>query len=191
MSKNILIILGHPDGDSFCGALANRYEQAARTAGHIVKRFDLGSFKFDPILHHGYKQIQELEADLLTAQTAIIEAQHLVFIYPIWWGGIPALLKGFFDRVFLPGFAFKYRENSPLWDKLLKGRSAQCLVTLDSPVWYFRWISRMPGHNQMKRTILEFCGISPVKIYSFAPVKTSNDKQREKWLRIAEKAARI
>jgi len=191
MGKNILILLGHPNRDSFCGAIADRYEQAARAAGHSVKRIDLGSLKFDPVLHHGYTQVQELESDLVAARDAIAGAEHLVFVYPIWWGGMPALLKGFFDRVFIPGFAFKYRDNSPVWDKLLQGRSAQCFVTMDSPGWYFRWISRMPGHNQMKRTILEFCGIGPVKIYSFAPVKASSDRQRGKWLSIAGRAVPV
>jgi putative NADPH-quinone reductase len=95
---------------------------------------------------------------------------------------MPALLKGFIDRIFLPGFAFKYREGSQFWDRLLSGRSAHLLVTMDTPPWYFRWVYRMPGHNQMKRTILEFCGIKPVTISSFGPIKNSSQKKREKWL---------
>ena len=86
----------------------------------------------------GYAQIQPLEPDLLDAQASITWAQHLVWVYPIWWGGLPALLKGFLDRIFLPGFAFKYRPNSALWDRLLTGRSAELLVTMDSPPWYYR-----------------------------------------------------
>jgi putative NADPH-quinone reductase len=94
---------------------------------------------------------------------------------------MPALMKGFFDRVFLPGFAFKYRGSS-LPDKLLSGRTAQLMVTMDTPPWFYRWIYRMPGHNQMKRSILEFCGIKVLKISEFGPVKGSNQKQREKWI---------
>ncbi|WP_276319577.1 NAD(P)H-dependent oxidoreductase [Crenobacter cavernae] len=105
-----------------------------------------------------------------------------MFVYPIWWGAMPALLKGFIDRVFLPGFAFKYRDGSVLWDKLLAGRSAHLLTTMDTPPWYFRWIYRMPGHNQMKRTILEFCGIRPVAVSSFGPVRGAAEPKRQKWL---------
>jgi putative NADPH-quinone reductase len=87
-----------------------------------------------------------------------------------------------FDRLFLPGYAFKYREGSSFWDRLLSGRSAHALVCMDTPPWYFRWVYRMPGHNQMKRTILEFCGIKPVQITSFGPVRHATAEKRERWL---------
>ncbi len=182
MSKRILIILGHPVNESFCGALAHAYEVGAKAAGNEVQLISLGSLSFDPVLHNGYAKIQELEPDLVTAQAAITWAQHLVFVYPIWWGAMPALLKGFIDRVFLPGFAFKYREGSQFWDRLLSGRSAHLLVTMDTPPWYFRWVYRMPGHNQLKRTILEFSGIKPVTVSSFGPIKNSSQQKREEWL---------
>ncbi len=103
---------------------------------------------------------------------------------------MPALLKGFVDRVFLPGFAFKYRKDSPWWDRLLTGRSARLLVTMDTPPWYYRWVYRMPGHNQMRRTILEYCGIRPVRISQFGRVKGSPATQRAMWLEAARRAGR-
>lgn len=183
MEKRILIVLGHPDSESFCGAIASAYETAARTAGHKVLRIDLGKIRFDPVLHKGYSEIQPLEPDLLDAQETIIKADHLVFVYPVWWGGPPALMKGFFDRLFLPGFAYKFNSPESLtWERLLSGRSARLLVTMDTPPWYYRFIYRMPGHNQMKRTILDFCGVKPVSISEFGPLKTSSPAQRSKWL---------
>ena len=112
MSKRVLVILGHPATNSFCGALADSYSEGANAAGNEVQFISLGSLSFDPILHNGYNTIQELELDLVAAKEAITWAQHIVFVYPIWWGAMPALLKGFIDRIFLPGFAFKYREGS-------------------------------------------------------------------------------
>ena len=182
MSKRILVILGHPNSDSFCGALANSYVEGAKAAGNEVQLISVGDLSFDPVLHKGYTSIQALEPDLVAGQSAITWAQHIVFVYPIWWGAMPALLKGFIDRIFLPGFAFKYREGSQFWDRLLSGRSAHLLVTMDTPPWYFRWVYRMPGHNQMKRTILEFSGIKPVAVSSFGPIKDSSPQKREKWL---------
>lgn len=182
MSKRILVVLGHPDNDSFCGAIADSYIDGAKAAGNEVQLISVGDLAFDPVLHKGYTAIQELEPDLVAGQAVITWAQHIVFVYPIWWGAMPALLKGFIDRVFLPGFAFKYREGSLFWDRLLSGRSAHLLVTMDTPPWYFRWVYRMPGHNQMKRTILEFSGIKPVAISSFGPIKDSSQEKREKWL---------
>lgn len=185
MSKRILIIDGHPAAESLSSALAEAYGTAARDAGHEVRTLALADLEFDPILHEGYNRIQDLEPDLLKAQEEVQWAQHMVFAYPIWWGGPPALLKGFFDRVFLPGFAFKYRKDSVFWDRLLTGRSARLLVTMDTPPWYFRWVYRMPGHNQMRRTILEFCGIKPVRTTSFGPVRNAKPERIAGWLATA------
>lgn len=129
----------------------------------------------------------ELEEDLVKAQELIRWADHLVFVYPIWWGTMPAVLKGFFDRVFLPGFAYKYRDKSPLWDKLLKGKTAHLLVTMDTPPWYNRWIYRRAGHQVMKRNILGFCGIKTVRITEFSPVSSSTEAMRAKWLEKSRK----
>ncbi|NTW55973.1 MAG: NAD(P)H-dependent oxidoreductase [Chlorobiaceae bacterium] len=191
MEKKLLIIQAHPDSESFCGALASAYESGAAHAGHSVSRIDLGELSFDPVLHKGYREVQPLEPDLLDAKEALIQAGHLVFVYPVWWGGPPALLKGFFDRLFLPGIAFKFNNPHALrWERLLAGRSARLLVTMDTPPWYYRLIYRMPGHNQMKRTILDFCGIRPVFISEFGPVRTSTPEQRQKWLETASQLGR-
>ncbi len=189
MSKRILVILGHPSGDSFCGAASDTYCEAARRAGHDVRLLRLGALAFDPLLHHGYQQIQPVEPDLLHAQASIHWAEHLCFVFPIWWGGVPALMKGFLDRVLLPGFAFKYRPGKAFPEQLLKGRSAQMLVTMDTPPWYFRWVYRMPGLHQMRKTTLEFCGVKPVRTIAFGPILGSTDKQRADWLQQVQAAA--
>ncbi len=183
MSRSIVILLGHPDHASLCGALAERYRQAAVAAGHRVQLFGLGDIDFDPVLRHGYRQIQPLEPGLQQINEAIAGCQHLVLVYPTWWGGMPALLKGYFDRAFLPGYAFRYRKDSVWWDRLLSGRSARVITTLDTPPWYYRWVYRMPGHQQVRRTILEFCGIKPVRISGFGPVRSASLQVREGWLR--------
>ena len=142
----------------------------------------LDALDFDPVLREGYKRVQTLEPDLLNAQADITWAQHLVFIYPIWWGSIPALMKGFFDRVFLPGFAFQYRTGKAFPDPLLKGRTAHLVVTMDTPPWYYRWVYRMPGIHQVRSTTLAFCGIKPTKTLMFGPLLGSKPAQRQKWL---------
>jgi putative NADPH-quinone reductase len=186
MKKNVLIILGHPDTNSFCGSLAKAFIDGVKTSNTEVRVLKLGELEFDPILWNGYNKVQKLELDLEKAQELIKWSNHMVFVYPNWWGAMPALMKGFFDRVFLPGFAFKYRENSQFWDKLLSGRTAHLMVTMDTPPWYYRWIYHRPGHNEMKRTILGFCGIKVVKISEFSQVKGSSQQQREKWISLAK-----
>ena len=189
MGKRILLILGHPSTTSFCAALAERYAQSALDAGHEVRQLRLGEIVFDPVLRDGYQQIQTLEDDLNAAQSDILWAEHLTLVYPIWWGGIPALLKGFFDRVLLPGFAFKYRKGKAFPDKLLNGRTAHLLVTMDTPPWYYRLIYRMPGLHEVRKTTLQFCGIKPLRTLTFGPVLGSTDQQRRSWLQQAQAIA--
>ncbi len=169
--KNILIINTHPDKASFSSALAQSYHEGAKSSGANAELIHLSDLKFDPILHQGYKVIQELEPDLMLMQQKIKDASHIVFVTPVWWGSVPALFKGFLDRTFLPGYAFKYRKNSSLWDKLLKGRTARIIVTSDGPVWWNLWMYKDPTINMLKKSVLEFCGFK-VKVTKLGSVKT-------------------
>jgi len=185
--KKVLIIQGNPDKTSFCDALAQSYKEGALRANADVKEINVREIEFNPFLTLGYKKEVELEHGLIGAQDLIKWADHLVFVYPTWWGTMPTLLKGFIDRVFLPEFAFRYRKDSVWWDKLLKGKSARLIVTMDTPPWYFRWIYGRPGHNAMKKSTLEFCGVKPVKISSIGPVKHSKESKRISWLTQVQK----
>jgi NAD(P)H dehydrogenase (quinone) len=180
--KKTLIINGHPDKESFCFALAESYKKGADSTGSECRLVNLIDLEFNPILKSGYREISELEPDLLKMQQAILNADHLVWVYPNWWATFPALLKGFIDRVFLPSFAFRYRDNSPFWDKLLKGKTARLIVTMDTPQWYYFLINKNSGHHAMKIGVLEFCGIKPVKITTYSPIKSSDNLKRKKWL---------
>jgi putative NADPH-quinone reductase len=173
-----LIILGHPDRNSFCRSLADSYERGAKEKGGDVMRLNLIDLHFDPILRNGYNSIQNLEPDLVEAQRLIKWAKHIVFVFPVWWSAPPALLKGFIDRVFLPNFAFKHRENSSHWDKLLAGRSARLIVTSDAPVFWLYLMYFHPAVNMMKKATLEFCGMNPVSVTSFGSLKESNEDKR-------------
>jgi len=188
--KKVLIINAHPDKESYCASLAKAYKKGADAAGADCKLIHLTDLDFNPILKYGYNKRTELEPDLLSVQQDIKDATHLVFIYPTWWGTYPALLKGFFDRVFLPGFAFKYREGSPFWDKLLKGKSARIITTMDAPKWYYYLAYCSPGHHSMKKAILGFCGVSPVRVTTIASVKYSNTETRSQWLHKVEETRR-
>lgn len=174
-----LIILGHPDKKSLCSALADHYENGAREKGGDVARINISEISFNPNLKNGYRVSQNLEPDLIEAQRLIKWANHIVIVYPVWWGSVPALLKGFLDRVLLPGYAFKYRENSTSWDKLLVGRSARLIVASDGPVWWLYLNYFHPAVNMMKKAVLEFCGVSPVTVMSFGSIRNANDKKRE------------
>jgi NAD(P)H dehydrogenase (quinone) len=180
--KKILLINGHPDKESFNFALAEAYKNGALSTGAELQEIVIRDLQFNPNLQFGYRQRTELEPDLLDAQEKIRWADHLVWVYPVWWASVPAIMKGFIDRVFLPGFAFQKRENSVWWDKLLKGKSARIISTLDQPAWYYWLVYRQPSNNAMKKLTLEFCGISPVRVTTIGPIRLSKASYREKWL---------
>lgn len=183
--KNILVILGHPDTDSFCGALADAYAKGAEQNGRKAERLNLGDMNFDPVLKKRDGKYPELEDCLKDAQQKISDADHIAFIYPNWWGLMPALMKGFIDRVFLEGFAFEFTESSPLPKGLLKGKTAQLLVTMDTPPWYYKLVYKMPGHRAMEKSVLDFCGVKTVKTTEFAVMKKSTPEMRSIWLKKA------
>ena len=179
----IFILLAHPDADSFDGHIAQAYADAATAKGHDVRYRRLGEMKFDPILRRGYRVIQALEPDLLQAQADILWCEKWVIVYPMWWGSVPALFKGFLDRTMLPGFAFSYHKNDPLWDKLLKGRSAEIITTADSPWWWIWLMYRNSDLHAIKTATLQFCGISPVAVTRIARVRYLSDEQRRDQVR--------
>lgn len=182
MKKNILIVLAHPQARSFCSALAEAYAAGAQGAGAEVRQLNLAEIDFNPIGSGSHAQPAALEPALVQAQADIRWAGHLVFIYPIMWGTLPALLKGFIERVFAPGFAVNFHKDSPRWDKLLKGRSARLIVTLNTPPLAYRLLFRRAGHITMKRSILEFCGVTPVRITDVGPMGSSTAERRQRWI---------
>lgn len=180
--KKILVINGHPNAGSFNRALTDAYLLGIRKTEAEVKVLTISELQFNPSLQFGYQQRMELEPDLVQAQELILWADHLVWIHPVWWGGLPALTKGFIDRVFLPGFAFKYRENSVWWDKLLSGKTARIITTLDQPGWYYRLAFGRPSVNQLKKSTLQFCGVKPVKVTYIGPIRLSKTEARAQML---------
>ncbi len=180
--KKVLIINGHPDKESFNWALAESYKQGAMSESALVETLNLSELQFDPNLKYGYRIPYALEPDLEMAIEKIREAEHLVWVFPMWWYGLPALLKGFIDRTFLPGITFKYQKGKLFPNKLLKGKTARIIVTADTVSWYNSLVMKNPAINQFKRGVLEFCGISPVKVTYLSVVKDSSEKQRLQWL---------
>lgn len=178
---NVLIIHGHPRRDSLSDALGQAYADGACTAAK-VRRLVLTELCFDPNVRAPSPQDQEFEEDLRRARVLIDWADHLVFVYPTWWGTVPALLKGFLDRVLTAGFAFEEVKGGTGYEGLLDGKSAHLITTMDTPRWVYRWIYKNPGPNAVGRATLGFCGIWPVHVSAFGPVRYSTAEERERWL---------
>ncbi len=185
--KNILIINGHPDKESYNYAISNAYKKGAETTSANIKVINIIDLDFNPNLQYGYRKRTALEPDLIQAQKELKWADHIVWVYPVWWGSIPAIMKGFLDRVLLPGFAFKKREGSVWWDKYFTGKTARLICTLDQPPWFYSLINKSPSHKAMKKLTLNFIGVKSVKITSIGPLRLSKVSFRQQWLKKIEK----
>ncbi len=192
VARRIAIIDGHPDPapERLCHALAGAYAAGAERAGHAVKRIDVAGLSFTPLRTKADFETGAPEPDIAAAQTAIGWADHLVFVYPLWLGTMPALLKAFLEQTFRPGFAFAYGGRWP--QKKLKGRSAHVVVTMGMPALAYRWLFLAHSLKSFERNILAFCGIGPVRDTLLGGVEQAGADTRARWLeRMAGEAARL
>lgn len=193
MAKRIMLLLGHPDSVGLNNEIADAYERAARDAGHEVQRLNIGQMQFDPILHKGYRAMQELEPDLKRFQEMVQWAEHLVIVYPVWWVGMPALLKGLFDRAWLPGSAFRYIKTKAgkrtiFWHRLFRGKTARIIMTSGTQPLLVRFL---PGNvnAQLRWGILWFAGFK-VRTVWFGPAENVPEDRKAKWIRKIESLGR-
>ena len=184
MGRRIVIILGHPDTrpGRFCHALAAEYARAASGEGHEVRTIDVARLEF-PLLRSAKAWEKDAPvAAIRGAQETIAWADHLVIVFPLWLGDMPALLKGFFEQALRPGFAIGKATPGKLWTKLLKGRSARIIVTMGMPAFFYSLYYRAHSVRSLKRNILDFCGISPVRTSLIGTVESDALGHRETWL---------
>lgn len=183
MARRILIIQGHPDprGGHFGHALADAYARGAQTAGHTVRRVEVAQVDFALVRSQDEWKTSPLSADLAGAQASIAWADHLVVVFPLWLGTMPALLKAFFEQVLRPGFALLY-EGHRFPQKGLAGKSARVVVTMGMPAFWYRWFFRAHGVRGLERSILGFCGVKPVRETFIGLVEAKDGRARERWL---------
>lgn len=183
MPHSLAILQGHPDpaGNRLCHALADAYAEGAAASGHAVRRIEVARLDF-PILRtqEDFEQ-GDMPGSLIEARDAIVAAQHLVVVFPLWHGTMPALLKGFIEQVFRPGVALQYR-NEGFPRALLAGRSARLVVTMGMPALVYRWYFRAHGVRGLERSILRFAGMSPIRETLFGMVEAASDAKRRRWL---------
>jgi len=183
MPTHVLIIQGHPDpaGGHLCHALVQAYADGVSEGGHELRTIDIAQLDF-PLLRSQTAWAHEpLPPVLAPAQEAIRWADHLVFVFPLWMGAMPALLKGFLEQVARPGFALATDATNPMGAKLLKGRSARLVVTMGMPAAVYRYYFRAHSIKALERNILGFVGIAPVEETLIGGVDAMDDKARAKW----------
>lgn len=181
MTKKILIINGHPDPrpERFCHALANAYADGAAAAGHDLRQTRIGELDFPILRRREDWQEGGLPEGLVEAQQSMAWAEHMVIVYPLWLGDVPALLKGFLEQVARPGFAIGMGKSGPAG--LLKGKSARLVVTMGMPAVIYNWYFGAHSVKSLKRNILNFAGIAPVRSSIVGMVEGSAEDRAE-WL---------
>lgn len=184
-TSRIAIVVGHARSDTYCDALARAYADGARSAGHEVVVIETARMAFDPILREAYVRPQPLEPDLAEAHRAIMEADHLVFVFPLWLGAMPAILKGFLERILQPDLIEAHRAGK--FVELLKGKSARVIMTMGMPGLVYRWWYGAHALQALKRNVLEFMGVGPVKSTLYGMVEQVGAEKRRDWLEEVER----
>jgi putative NADPH-quinone reductase len=178
MSRRVAVIQGHPDVQAthFAHALAGAYASAAADAGHEVRSIEIARLGF-PLLRRKLDWESPLPVALQEPQEILGWAEHIVIFFPLWLGTMPALLKGFLEQVLRPGFAFNARPNGG-WKAALEGKSARLVVTMGMPAIWYRVYFLSHGVRGLDRSILKFCGISPVRETFVGMVEVSDAGRR-------------
>ena len=183
---NITIIVGHSQRHSYCEALGEAYLRGAQAGGHAARLFTLAQMNFDPILREGYRRPQPLEADLAAARDAFLACEHVVFIFPLWCGDMPAIMKGFIERLLQPDL-LAINEAGPGADwKVFKGKSARVIMTMGMPGWFYRFYYGAHALKLLRRNILHLVGIKPVRSTIYGMIAAVSGDRRKAWLREVE-----
>lgn len=185
MTQRIVIIQGHPDpsGGHYDHALAAAYREGAEEAGHTVEEIAVARLDFPLLRTKVDFDGGEPPPAIRKAQETIRTADHLLILYPLWLGGMPALLQAFFEQVLRPGFAFQRPERGLAYRKLLKGKSARVVVTMGMPGWAYRWLFGAHSLKSLERNILGFVGIGPIRSSLIGSIEAGDDTNRRRWLR--------
>ena len=189
-SSRLFIWVAHPRLESLSKALADAYQSGAIESGSEVRRLDLASMEFDNNFTGYGGGGSPLSPDLQRWQENVSWSSHLLFVYPYWWGGMPAMAKAVLDQALLPKFAFKYHRRGLKWDKLLAGKTGDAIITSDTIPWMDTLFYRKPGRRVIKNQVFDFCGIKPNEIVQFGSVKRSSSELILKWLDTAHRMGR-
>ena len=184
MPRRILVITAHPDPapERLCRALAEAYASSAEAAGHEVRRVDIARLDFPLLRSTEQFERGRMPEELKEAAEAIVWAEHVLFVFPLWLGTMPALLKGFLEQVARPGFALSRSSEGGPPKKMLAGRSARVVVTMGMQALVYRWYFRAHSLKALERNMLGFVGFAPIHETLVGNVEGQSDQQREAWL---------
>jgi putative NADPH-quinone reductase len=194
MTRKILVLDGHPSSFSYVACLAEEYYLNAKKTGFDAKLLEVRELDFDPNLRWGYSKKQALEPDLEKSQELLTWCEHLVIFTPVWWFNMPALLKGFFDRVLLPDFAFKVSREGGKRKviKMLKGKTATIVYTFGGEKSDLDEMFVDPIKTQLKNGILKFVGFDNIETHCmYKTLGIENLKKRNDFINHIKKIGKL
>ncbi len=187
MTKRVFIWVAHPRAGSLCEGLADAYQAGAEAQGADVRRMNLAEMSFAAEFEGYGSNAAPLEPDLKAWQDAIAWADHILIIHPYWWGAMPTKAKAVLDRALTPGFGFKYHRKGVAWDKLLVGKTADAVITSDTPPLLDTVLYRKPARRVMKNQVLGFCGIKTKNVIQLGSVKMASPEKIGRWMHRAQR----
>ena len=176
----IAVIVGHARTPTYCEALGESYLRGAISGGHEAELFVTSKMNFDPTLHVGFERPQPLEPDMVKAHDAILAADHLVMVFPLWMGMLPSIFHGFLERLFQPEFVPGARQAK--FPKLLKGKSVLLIVTMGMPAFVYRFWFGAYALKTLKKNVLRLLGVTKVRFLVIGSVEGIGPDGRRKWL---------
>ena len=183
----IVVVLGHPSGDSYCAAIFDAIVSALEAqAAHSVTAIRLADEKFTTAMSSAERAAYETEAPLITDETKhnaemLKQAEALIFVYPTWWSGLPAQLKGWLDRVFVLGVAFRFNKNGKIRPNLQNVRHIIGVSTYGSPWRYVKLINDN-GRRTLTRAIRASTGLRTRTMWrGIYALDTCTQQHREKF----------
>ncbi|GGB32509.1 dehydrogenase [Roseibium aquae] len=189
--RSIAIVNGHPDSSPshLCSAIAKAYLAGASAAGHECELIQIGDLEFD-LLRSEAEYAGPVPPALQPAANSLIAADHVVLIYPLWLGTLPAATKAFLEQVFHKETVFEQPEGARFPIGKFKGKSARIIVTMGMPTLIYRYFYGAHSLKSLERNIFKFIGFKPVRDTVFGMVEAVGDAKRQKWLRQVEQLGR-